>query len=283
MAYDEHRGGPRTGRIVYPVLSRRAGGLSLGINLFPDAKRCTFDCPYCEVFPTTGGRPFSLAGLEAELDACARDFDASWGPVRDICLSGDGEPTLSPDFGAALDLAADAKRRYPALFGPAKLVVITNCTGFLDGTVSALLAGRCDREGVEVWAKLDAGTEALFSAMSRSSYTLAEIAAGIETFAAFTPLVLQTMLCRLEGKSPTGAELDSWAGLVRGLVSRGARVTSIQFYTQARPSPHGMTAPLSDAELLAAAQACAAGIDLPFRVFGAGGTIGDFAGQGRLR
>ncbi len=50
----ERRPDREAGRLVYPVVSRRSGGLSLGVNLFPEAKLCSFDCPYCEVFPVRG-------------------------------------------------------------------------------------------------------------------------------------------------------------------------------------------------------------------------------------
>ena len=51
------------GTLVYPVYSRRSQGLSMGINLFPDHKQCSFNCPYCEVFPFKTDSMFSLEGM----------------------------------------------------------------------------------------------------------------------------------------------------------------------------------------------------------------------------
>ena len=70
---DEHRRVREAGGLVYPVLSRRSGGLSLGVNLFPDAKRCSFDCPYCEVFPIAATvPPFSLRAARGEFRRLCR-------------------------------------------------------------------------------------------------------------------------------------------------------------------------------------------------------------------
>ncbi|HUX37551.1 MAG TPA: hypothetical protein VMV44_06565, partial [Rectinemataceae bacterium] len=146
----------RSGLLMYPALSRRSGGLSLGVNLFPEGKRCSFDCAYCEVFPGAEGPPFTIAGLEAELAAWAVRLspdpslpavdtageDSEQGSNRlpvDIAFAGDGEPTLSPWLGEAIEAIAAARRRWSAVFGAAKLVLITNSTGFLDEGVSAFL------------------------------------------------------------------------------------------------------------------------------------------------
>jgi len=58
------------GVLVYPVISRRSGGLSVGINLYPDKKFCLFDCPYCEVFPFAANASFSLEQMEQDLRDC---------------------------------------------------------------------------------------------------------------------------------------------------------------------------------------------------------------------
>ena len=293
----DHRRDRESGRLVYPVISRRSGGLSLGVNLFPDAKRCSFDCPYCEVFlpsatassAAKGGvpapRPFDPGELEAELDAFLdRQYEAGWAPepVRDICLSGNGEPSLSPHLEAALDAIWRAKAGRPGLLGATELVIITNSTGFLAPCAAAVLERAVAEKGLAVWAKLDGATSEAFRRMSRSSFELEEIVSGIASFASRSPVVLQTMLCAVGGAEPTEAEAAAYARLVARLLSGGARIRAIQLYTQARPSPEGLTAPLSDERLAGLARlvlrslrelAGPEGLP-PLRAFGASGEIG---------
>lgn len=286
----DHRSGREAGRILYPVLSRRSGGLSLGVNLFPDAKRCSFDCPYCEVFPLAGcdkgGEPFEVADLVAALDAFAETWTGTLGPVLDISLSGNGEPSLSPFLEPALAACARSRRAHPRVLGPAKLVVITNSTGFTRPEVREVLERYVREEGLEIWAKLDAGSEARFRAMSGTSLALAEVVAGIRDFAVRASLVVQTMLCELDGEAPTTADLDDYARLLSGMIAEGGRITQVHLYTQARPAPAGRTGALDDANLLAAAGRIAAALrpaapGLVLRVFGSAGELDFPAGSPR--
>lgn len=287
-AFSSHREEREAGLVVYPVHARRSGGLSLGINLFPEGKRCDFDCPYCEVFPFEGESRFSRAALEAGLEAFARGREdarsspsAVRDPVRDLCLSGNGEPTLSPHLEAALEACAAARRAHPEVLGGARLVLITNSTGFLDPGVSALLARWVDSEDLDIWAKLDAGTEEGFAAMSRSRYRLAEIAGAIEDFARATPVTLQSMVCSLRGREADPVELEARASLVAGMAARGARFRQVQLYTVARPSPESIAGPVADGVLRAAASlfrarleaAAAGGGSIRVRCFGEGGEL----------
>jgi len=116
--------------IVYPVISRRSRGLSVGINLFTERKVCSFDCAYCEVFPFEPGPPFSLESMEKELRDLKQVMTGGEGTtkvspmdVRDIAFSGNGEPTMHPQFLEALSLAGSLRDE---LFPEAALVLITN-------------------------------------------------------------------------------------------------------------------------------------------------------------
>ena len=101
----------------------------MGINLFPDQKGCPFDCPYCEVFPFKTAIRFSPEIMAKALRQGLIRVGEAGTPVRDICFSGNGEPTLSPWFPAALETAA---RLRSELVPQADLVVITNGAGLLD-------------------------------------------------------------------------------------------------------------------------------------------------------
>src|SRR5439155_15185847 len=100
-------------RFVYPVLSRRSGGLSVGVNLNPD-KVCNFDCIYCQVDRTSQSETRFvatrqlLAELQATLELAAsgdlfqhpkfRDTPSQFRRLNDIAFSGDGEPTTYRNF-----------------------------------------------------------------------------------------------------------------------------------------------------------------------------------------
>ncbi len=277
----EHRRDREAGRLVYPVVSRRSGGLSVGVNLFPDAKICNFNCPYCEVFPFPAAKPFSIADFESELTSFLDEgWAAAWAPepIRDICISGNGEPSLSPGLEAAAAVCAGLRSRRPELLGPAKLVVITNSTGFL-GAEGRRVLGRVQDLGFEIWAKLDGGTQTAFERMSRSGYGLAEILAGIRAYAAERPIVIQTMLCDVEGRAPGGEEMAAYATVLASLLGGGARIGAIQLYTLARPASGGACHALADADLLRlSSELCLAlggsGPVLPIDAFGATRALG---------
>jgi len=276
----EHRPGREAGRgvgrLVYPVISRRSGGLSLGVNLFPDSKTCSFDCPYCEVFLPAGragdsGAGFSIAALEAEFeDFLTVAYPEAWAPepVRDICLSGNGEPTDSPRLSEALALCARLRRARADILGNSSLVLITNSTGFLDPAVSSLLERLSRDEGLVVWAKLDAGGEGLFRLMSGVDYSLERIAGGILDFARRSPVVIQTMLCEVDGRGPAEGDLADYAALLSRLVAGGARIDEVHLYTFARPSPGGRCAPIGDEALRGYAAFVREAVGLPARAFG---------------
>jgi wyosine [tRNA(Phe)-imidazoG37] synthetase (radical SAM superfamily) len=117
----------RDNRYVYPVLSRRAGGISIGVNLNLD-KVCNFDCTYCQVDRSEAGDrgAVELDRLAAELDAMVRrvvsgaiyedpKFQGTPAALRrlnDIALSGDGEPTTCPRFDEAAAICAEVRRRH---------------------------------------------------------------------------------------------------------------------------------------------------------------------------
>ena len=132
-------------RYVYPVLSRRSRGISVGINLNPD-KVCNFDCVYCQVdrrdsrrgsrevddgaVAAGAGRDARPGALGPALRRMTR-FASVPEPLRrlnDIAFSGDGEPTTYPGFARIVrEVAALKKRRR---LDEVKLVLITNATMF---------------------------------------------------------------------------------------------------------------------------------------------------------
>lgn len=272
----DHRRDREGWRLVYPVLSRRSGGLSLGVNLFPYSKVCAFDCPYCEIlleaaFEPIPGAGSLIAALEREFASFLdRGYAEVWAPVpvRDICISGNGEPTMSPSLGEVLRLCSRVRRSHRGILSSASLVLITNSTGFLDPATRVLLEDACREEGLVVWAKLDAGNEARFRLMSGSDVGLERIADGLLSFARRSSVIIQTMLCEIDGVGPSEADIVDYAGLLSRLAEEGARIDEAHLYTFSRPSPGGRCVALADEALLRAAAFVREATGLRVRVFG---------------
>lgn len=259
--------------LVYPVISRRSGGLSLGINLFPDRKCCNFDCPYCEVASFEGRGRFSTDALEAQLEAFfLRDYAAEWAPrpLRDLCISGNGEPTLSPHLREALELCAAARRRHGAIAGSSHIVLITNSTGFLDKEIAGRLAGFARREPLKIWAKLDSGGQEGFAAMSRSAFRIDDLAGAMADFARATPIVVQTMICDLDGLLPSEANALAYAARLNAMMEAGARMEAIHIYTVARMPLERAVRPLSDEAIARFARLVSGALRRPSPISGYG-------------
>jgi histidinol dehydrogenase len=236
---ENHRGREK-GVLVYPVYSRRSGGLSVGINLFPDQKHCSFDCPYCEVFPFSTNAVFSVEQMERDLRAVLADVAERNIPVKDICFSGNGEPSLSPDFPEALEKAG----RVRAEIAPnAELVLITNGTGLLDDNIFSLLHDAVLLYPLNIWLKVDAGTPEWYQKMNRSEIPFENLITKIKEFAARAPVTIQTMLCAVDGEVPSSEEAQVWEGLILDLAVIAGNgpggIRKVQIYGKARPSPEG--------------------------------------------
>jgi histidinol dehydrogenase len=247
---DNHRKREK-GIHVYPVYSRRSGGLSVGINLFPDQKRCSFDCPYCEVFPFSSNDAFSSEQMEEDLRNVISGALEQNVPVRDICFSGNGEPTLSPDFPEALEMAG---RIRAGMVPEAELVLITNGSGLLEEKIFSLLRETVFSHRLDIWLKLDAGTAGWYEKMSRSKISFEKLTGKIKEFVSLAPVTIQTMLCAIDGESPPPEETAGWEKLVLELaasaLAKEAGVRKVQIYGKARPAPEDPKAQALPVEFL---------------------------------
>jgi len=228
------------GVLVYPVYSRRSGGLSVGINLFPDTKSCPFDCPYCEVFPFASNAAFSPEQMESDLRAAVAAALERNVAVRDICFSGNGEPSLSPAFPEALERAGCVRGE---MAPSAELVVITNGAGLLQPHTFSLLADAASGPlALNIWLKLDAGTPGWYQQINRTAIPFEKLITRIKEFAACAPVTLQTMLCAVDGSGPPPEEARAWETLVGELSviaanGTGGGIRKAQIYGKARPAP----------------------------------------------
>jgi wyosine [tRNA(Phe)-imidazoG37] synthetase (radical SAM superfamily) len=239
-------------RYVYCVLSRRAQGVSVGINLNPD-KVCNFACPYCQVDRTKPGGParIDLAVLEKELDellsrAATADFwvqppfetvDPDFRRVADVAFSGDGEPTTPPEFPAAARLARRLKDEH-RLAIPLRL--LTNATMLHRGSVRGALP-----EFDELWCKLDAGTEGYFRAVNGAVVPLDHVLSNLLSVARERPVVVQSMFITLSGVGPGEEEIAAYRRRLAALRSQGAKIDRVQICTLARRPADPRVGPLS--------------------------------------
>jgi wyosine [tRNA(Phe)-imidazoG37] synthetase (radical SAM superfamily) len=271
----DHRRQWRDCLYVYPVISRRARGLSVGVNLNLD-KSCTFSCVYCQINrqKTRGGMgekmvrtPVDLKVLAKELKLALKtaakgklwkeDRFAETPPelrrINDIAFSGDGEPTCLPNFDEAVATAAEVKAKLK--LPDVKLIVITNATQLHQSQFQRAIPTLQAANG-EVWAKLDAGTEDLFQRINRPSLptALSDICRNIMDIAHRMPVVLQTLLLRLNGLPPEPSDLAAYCDCVRRIIDSGGQIKQIQLHTIARSPAEPYAQWLPDDELDAVAE-----------------------------
>ena len=226
-----------------PIFSRRLGS-SLGINLLPEkGKICNFDCVYCECGWNRDGLQDTRLpsaddvrkALSAKLEAC----QAAGTPIDSITFSGDGEPTLNPDFPEIIDLTLELRDRY---YPAAKVSVLSNatCAGKPE-VFDALL--KVDNPIL----KLDAPTDEQVALVNRpvGHYHVADVVEALSRFKG--NFVLQTMFLRAPGfDSGAPQVVGPWMEIVRRL-----RPREVMVYTIDRPTPASELMPYTQAELQA--------------------------------
>lgn len=278
-AYGKHERRWKDNRYVYPVISRRSRGISIGLNLNP-GKECNFHCIYCQVDRgmTVSPRTVDPDRLSRELDAILleeRDgslyeiapfslLPSGKRGVRDIAFSGNGEPTASPCFGDAVRIAAQARRNYE--LNDAKIVLITNASHLDAPSVRKALV-ELDENNGEIWAKLDAGTEEYFRKINRSGIPLGAILGNILKTASVRPIIIQSLWLRLQGAAPPSAEIEAYCNRLNALISSGGCLKGLQLYTLARNAPGQSVSMLSDRELDRIADIVRARVPVPAEVF----------------
>jgi wyosine [tRNA(Phe)-imidazoG37] synthetase (radical SAM superfamily) len=248
-------------RFVYPVLSRRSGGISIGVNLNPD-KICNFDCIYCQVDRRSASEvPFVevdtlLAELRSTLELVTsgalyetekfRSVPPHLRRLNDIAFSGDGEPTTFKNFDVLMEQCAAVKRE--AGLEGVKMVLITNASMFHRTHVERGLAILDENQG-EIWAKLDAGTDEYYHLIDRTPIPFRQILDNIAAAARVRPLVIQSLFMRVAGEGPSAAEQAAFCDRLNEITAAGGALKLVQVYTIARQPTESYVTPLSNAEV----------------------------------
>ena len=264
-------------RYVYPVVSRRAGGLSIGINLNTN-NACNWRCIYCQVPGLTRGAPgpVDLDRLRLELtgflqDVLKGDFLATRVPadarrLNDIALSGNGEPTSAKEFDQVIDLIGEI-RTHAGVPAEVKTVLITNGSlmqrsGVQDGVRKlAALNG-------EVWFKMDRATDAGMRKVNNTRTSMARVRANLAIAARLCPTWIQTCLFAIDGAAPDESEQEAYVEILRKCLTEGIALRGVLLYGLARRSfqpEASRLAPLPAQQLQTLAQRIRA-LGLPVKV-----------------
>lgn len=225
---------------VYPVVSRRAGGVSLGINLNPN-NACNWACVYCQVPDLTRGGPppLDLARLRVELaaflaPAALAAFMAEQVPeasrrLVDVAFSGNGEPTSAPEFAEAVSLVVTVLGEF-GLNVPIRL--ITNGSLLHRPDVQRGIA-EMGAHGGEVWFKVDRMTDAGSREINGVPLQAEAVRQRLQRCAELAPTWVQTCYFRRDGALPGATEESAYLELL-GECREGLR--GVQLYGIARAS-----------------------------------------------
>ncbi|MBO6045414.1 MAG: radical SAM protein [Bacteroidales bacterium] len=207
-----------------PIHSRRLGS-SLGINVLPEnGKLCNFDCIYCECGWNCDGRGDtrlpSAFDLRAALGDKLQDCSRMGIGIDSITFSGDGEPTLNPDFPAMVDITLELRDRF---FPQARVSVLSNATMVHKDAVFEAL-----RKVDNPILKIDAPTTELARRINRPAlgYRVEDVVEALKRFEG--DFVMQTMFLRSADFDSSSPEvLGGWMDIVRTLHPREVMVYTI--------------------------------------------------------
>lgn len=252
-----------TETIFGPIHSRRLGS-SLGVNLSPrDGKICSFDCLYCEAGynaqgPGTTGFP-SREEVAALLEQKLRSLKDEGKPLDVITFSGNGEPTLHPDFA---DIVDDTIRLRDKYFPEVKISVLTNSTRAARPDVAGALR-RVDNNIAKLDSAFD-GTVRLLDRPNDPTYSVAKVVAALAAFDG--KVIVQTMFTR--GTHDGVAVDNTTAEEVEALIDALRRIapSSVMIYSIDRKTPEQSLCKVTREELDSIARRITAATSLPVSV-----------------
>lgn len=232
-------------RYVYAVISSRARGLTIGVNMNPN-QACNYQCPYCEVVrtPDKADAKLDLKILTRELihvvalAQCGRINEwkqfagapAELLTLKNVALSGDGEPSLVSNFDEIVKEVLTIRH----LLSHFKVVLITNGSGLHRPTVQRGIDRLAPED--EVWIKLDAGTQEAMKRINGPEASLETTLKNILTIATRRPVVIQSLFCIQGEIEPSEEEITAYVARLNELKAAGAQISLVQVYSACRPS-----------------------------------------------
>lgn len=265
---------------AYPVVSRRSGGVSIGVNLNID-KACNFECPYCQVDRTLPKTQIaiSVSAIHLELEKLLSLSDNQgvfrmdrFAPLadkdkrlRDIALSGDGEPTMVPEFVEVCAMLARLQASRPNL--DFKLILITNST-LLDRSNVLEGIGHLLNKNGEVWAKLDAGTEEWYQKVNISRVRLDRIESNLIGLGKLHPYKIQSLFCALGGLPPPSEEINAYLNRLQRIKAAGSDIREVQIHTLARKPAQTSCTPVSEVFLNSVQVRIESQLGIPAKIYG---------------
>ncbi|MDP3087301.1 MAG: radical SAM protein [Methylotenera sp.] len=234
-------------KYIYPVVSRRAGGVSIGVNLNVN-NACNWRCVYCQVPNLTRGTPppIELDLLEQELraflnhalhgDFMERYVAAEDRQLKDIAFSGNGEPTSASEFPEVITLVEKVLHDFNLLgenqLNPIKVRLITNGS-LMDKRLILNSIRHLARCNGEVWFKLDAGTKAGIARLNDVNLNPQSHIERLKRCAEVCPTWIQTCMVAIDGEPPQESDVIAYLALV----SQAKHVVQgVHLYGLARPS-----------------------------------------------
>lgn len=266
MSVERHDRDSTGMRYIYAVLSRRAGGVSVGVNLNTN-NACNWACVYCQVpeLRRGGPEPVDLDRLEGEFTRLLEQAVGGEGVfagasgIVDVAFSGNGEPTSAPEFGAALERVAAGLSR-AGMRVPIRL--ITNGSLIRRPAVKQAL-GRLGELGGEVWFKVDRAGRVATRRVNGVACETGRVVEDLRRCAAMVPTWVQTCWFGEGRAAPGASEMDNYLALLSQVSDV---VAGVHLYGLARPSCQpgaGLLRRLSGGELeVVAARIRALGLPL---------------------
>lgn len=229
-------------KYIYSVISRRAGGLSIGINLNVN-NACNWQCIYCEIPNLTRGSPppIELDVLENELrlflhdiihgDYMERHVAIEDRHLKDIAFSGNGEPTSAAEFPQVILIVKKILQEFDLLH-KIKIRLITNGSLMHEASVLKSIEMLEEING-EVWFKVDAATEETIKTVNQVNLKPNQILERLLNTANICPTFVQTCIFMIDGKSPYDKDIDAYIELIN---KAKKIIKGVHLYGLARPS-----------------------------------------------
>jgi wyosine [tRNA(Phe)-imidazoG37] synthetase (radical SAM superfamily) len=229
-------------KYIYSVISRRAGGLSIGVNLNVN-NACNWQCIYCEIPNLTRGTPppIELDVLEQELrfflneiingDYMEKNVSLEDRHLKDIAFSGNGEPTSAEEFPEVISIVKKLLEEFNLLH-KIKIRLITNGSLMHQASVIKSVEMLKEMNG-EVWFKVDAATEESIKTINQVNLKPHQILERLKNSANVCPTFVQTCIFSINGNGPSEKDINAYIELINEVKSN---IQGVHLYGLARPS-----------------------------------------------